>query len=86
MSHSETFLTVGLQNPDKVSPSDLVKLYIDWKANYFSIERFADDYGITPSQAAVSINAGSAMHDAHTAWLKAFTTHFEANNNNENGN
>lgn len=72
MTPSNTYLTVSLTNPDKVTAENLAALYRDWMNNYLSIAVFAEDYGITESQAEVTIAKGREVHDAAAVWLKEF--------------
>ncbi|MDH0489718.1 hypothetical protein N7692_19110 [Klebsiella michiganensis] len=72
MTPSNTYLTVSLTNPDKVTAENLAALYRDWMNNYLSITTFACDYGITVQQAELTIAKGRQVHEIHTAWQHEF--------------
>lgn len=77
MTTSSTYLTVSLTGTKEVTPNDLAALYRDWRNNYLSVARFAEDYGVSVAQAEVTIAMGRAVHDAYANWLKEFA-HNEA--------
>ncbi|WP_154943700.1 hypothetical protein [Klebsiella grimontii] len=72
MTPSNTYLTVSLSRPEKITSENLAELYRDWMNNYLSIARFADDYGITEAQAELTIAKGRMVHNAAADWLKEF--------------
>lgn len=55
MTPSNTYLTVSLTHPEKVTSENLAELYRDWMNNYLSVSAFAEDYGITVPQAEMTI-------------------------------
>ena len=72
MTPSNTYLTVSMKYPEKVTAENLADLYRDWVNNYLSIAAFADDYGITEAQAELTIAKGRMVHNAAAEWLKEF--------------
>ena len=72
MTRSNTYLTVSMMYPEKVTAENLADLYRDWVNNYLSIAVFADDYGITEAQAEITIAKGRMAHNAAAEWLKGF--------------
>lgn len=72
MTPSHTYLTVNLNTPEKVTAENLAALYRDWMNNYLSIAVFAEDCGITVSQAEVTIAKGREIHNTHADWIKEF--------------
>lgn len=44
-----------------------VAIYLDYKNNYLTIDKIAADYGITPAEAQICIDAGRRIHDATVA-------------------
>lgn len=72
MVHSNTYLTVSLSRPEKITSENLAELYRDWMNNYLSIAAFADDYGITEAQAELTIAKGRMVHEAAAEWSKEF--------------
>ena len=40
-----------------------VAIYLDHKNNYLTIDKIAGDYGITPAEARICIDAGRLIHD-----------------------
>ena len=63
MTPSNTYLTVSLTHPEKVTSENLAELYRDWMNNYLSVSAFAEDYGIAK---------GRMVHEAAAEWLKEF--------------
>lgn len=43
MIPSNTYLTVSLTHPEKVTSENLAELYRDWMNNYLSVAAFAED-------------------------------------------
>lgn len=72
MTPSNTYLTVSLTHPEKVTSDNLADLYRDWMNNYLSVAAFAEDYGISIEQVEVTIAKGREIHDAYADWLKEF--------------
>jgi hypothetical protein len=72
MTPSNTYLTVSLTHPEKVTSENLAELYRDWMNNYLSVSAFAEDYGITVPQAEMTIAKGRMVHEAAAEWLKEF--------------
>ncbi|HBX6199756.1 TPA: hypothetical protein MH639_24775 [Klebsiella pneumoniae] len=72
MPPSDTYLTVSLTNPKNVNAENLAAVYRDWMNNYLSIAAFAEDYGITESQAEVTIAKGREIHYASAEWYENF--------------
>ncbi|HBL6736664.1 TPA: hypothetical protein LSH72_004054 [Klebsiella oxytoca] len=72
MTPSNTYLTVSLSRPEKITSENLAELYRDWMNNYLSVAAFADDYGITEAQAELTIAKGRMVHNAAAEWLEEF--------------
>ncbi|HHT4259154.1 TPA: hypothetical protein ACTYZB_004821 [Klebsiella variicola] len=72
MSPTDTYLTVSLCHPEKVTSENLAELYRDWMNNYLSIAAYASDYGITEEQAEVTIAKGRLVHEAAAEWRREF--------------
>lgn len=69
---SHTYLTVSLTNPKNANAENLAAVYHDWMDNYLSVTAFAEDYGISITQAEVTIAKGREIHNASVEWYEHF--------------
>ena len=56
--------------PRVLDPDQFADAYLDWWTNYITVQRFADDYGLTVDHARMLIEIGRASHQQRVAELQ----------------
>ena len=56
--------------PRMLDPDQFADAYLDWWNNYLTVQRFADDYGLTVDHARMLIEIGRACHQQRVAELQ----------------
>lgn len=57
---------------DRLSPSRLQELYLEYKNDFITVEAFADYHHIVTAQASLIIMSGKAIHETFCEFVKEF--------------